>query len=195
MDPIEQTRASLLARLSGDADQATWLEFFDRYGPLVHGYARGRGLQPVDAEDVTQEVLMSLMSAMPGFTYSPPRGRFRSYLRTVTSRAVFKKFRQNRPTTSLHEVADIDPSLQSDNDDVVWEEEWRRYHVRQAMRSIEHEFGELDRLAFTRYALHGESPEQTAQDLGMTVDRVYQAKSRILKRLSALIAARRREED
>ncbi|MFG0316888.1 MAG: sigma-70 family RNA polymerase sigma factor [Planctomycetota bacterium JB042] len=194
MTPIERTRASLLARLSGDADRATWLEFFDAYGPLVHGYARGRGLQPVDADDVVQEVLLSLMRAMPGFRYDPARGRFRGYLRTVTARAISARIRQNRPAAALQDVELSDPALSTD-DDAVWEDEWRRYHVRRAMRVVEGEFGERDRLAFTRYAVNGDPPEQTARELGMSVDQVYQAKSRILRRLSTLIEARRRGED
>lgn len=194
LNPIEQTRASLLARLSGGADRATWLEFFDRYGALLHGYARNRGCQAVDADDVVQDVLMALMRAMPNFTYDPARGRFRSYLRTITARAVLAKTRQNRPATSLQDVEAVDPALRTD-DDAVWEEEWKRYHVRRAMRVIEREISERDRLAFTRYALSGEAPERTAEELGMTVDQVYQVKSRVLKRLSTLIESRRREED
>lgn len=195
MNPIEQTRASLLARLSHSADRATWIEFFDRYGALLHGYARSCGLQPVDADDVVQDVLIALMHAMPGFEYDPSRGRFRSYLRTATARAVSAKLRQNRSARSLQDLGPADPALQTDADDSAWEEEWRRYHVRIAMRTVEREFCERDRLAFTRYALNGEPVDRTAAELGMTIDNVYQVKSRILRRLSSLIEARRRDED
>src|SRR5690606_32259662 len=191
----ERTRASLLARLASTDDRATWLEFFDRYGTLLHGYARSRGLQAVDADDVVQDVLLSLMRVMPGFRYDPARGRFRSYLRTVTARAVSAKIRQNRPAAALRDLETTDPALTCDDDDQIWEEEWRRYHVRRAMRVVEREFCERDRRAFTRYAVNGCSPERTAEELDMSVDQVYQAKSRILKRLSTLIEARRRGED
>ena len=196
MTSIDQTRASLLARLSGDVDRATWIEFFDRYGELIHGYARARGCQPTDADDVVQDVLMALMKAMPNFTYDPARGRFRGYLRTVTANAVSAKSRQNRTATPLEEIEPgADPALTSPSSDAQWEEEWRQYHVRRAMRVLEHEVGERDLLAFRRYALGGEEPRRTAEELGMSIDQVYQAKSRILGRLSALIEQRRREED
>jgi len=192
---IDQTRASLLVRLAEDVDRSTWLEFFDRYGALIHGYARNRGCQAVDADDVVQDVLMALMKAMPNFEYDPKRGRFRGYLRTVTWRAVSAKARQNRDATPLDEVESVDPSLASPDADAVWEEEWRQYHVRRAMRVVEREVGERDLLAFRRYALGGESPQRTAEDLGLSIDQVYQAKSRILSRLTELIEHHRHEED
>ena len=77
----------------------------------------------------------------------------------------------------------------------MWEAEWRRHHVRRAMRVVEREFNERDRAAFSQYVLGGASPESTAEGLGMTVNQVYQAKSRILKRLSVVIEQQRREED
>ena len=56
------------------------------------------------------------------------------------------------------------------------------------------EFNERDRMAFTRYAVLGQSAAQTAEALGMSLDQVYQAKSRILKRLTERISQQVEEE-
>jgi len=188
----DQTRASLLARLSGDVDRAVWLEFFDQYADLILGFARRRGLQDQDCEDVLQNVLMSLVNAMPGFVYDQSKGRFRSYLLTVTRRAVYQQFRQKKAEFPLPL---LEPSAPQEQDDEVWEFEWRRYHVRKAMRTVEQEFSEKNVQAFTQYVLNGLPPQEVSSGLGVSIEQVYQAKSRILKRLSEIIEQQRREED
>ena len=68
------------------------------------------------------------------------------------------------------------------------------YRLGQAMGTIEAEFGEADRAAFRLYALSQRSAPETAEALGMSVDQVYQAKSRIMARLSTIIEAQIADE-
>lgn len=187
----QSTHISLLARLGEGADPLAWAEFCHRYGELIRNFARSRNLQPADCDDVLQDVLMALTRAMPGFEYDPSRGKFRSYLKTVTLHAIFARSRQNNGHVSLPEVeaAAARPDIES-----LWDEQWRQYHLRQAMSRIEAEFNETDLAAFTQYALSGRSAKDTAGTLGLSLDQVYQAKSRILKRLSALIDEQVEEE-
>lgn len=42
---------------------------------LLAGFARRRGLQGADCDDLVQDVLMALVKAMPGFRYDPHKGR------------------------------------------------------------------------------------------------------------------------
>jgi RNA polymerase sigma-70 factor (ECF subfamily) len=79
-----RTSASLLGRLRANAaDQAAWSEFVRRYGRQIYRWCRKYGLQPADAEDVTQTVLMKLAEKLRAFTYDPARS-FRAYLKTLT---------------------------------------------------------------------------------------------------------------
>lgn len=192
----QTTHISLLAKLTDGHDPVAWREFSDRYGELIRNFARGQRLQAADCDDVVQEVMMSLTKSMPGFTYDPAKGKFRSYLKTVTLHAVIKKSRQNRGEIALERM-DTATSAPVEGDDGVeraWEAEWRQYHLRQAMRTIENEFNQADRLAFARYALEGRSAAETAKEVGMSLDQVYQAKSRILRRMSEIIDQQVREE-
>lgn len=75
-----------------------------------------------------------------------------------------------------------------------WESQWRQYHLDRAMRTISTEFNEQDISAFEQYAVAGVDPANVASLLGISVDQVYQAKSRITKRLSQLIAAQIQDE-
>ena len=64
-----------------------------------------------------------------------------------------------------------------------------------AMKTIEAEFGERDRLAFAQSAQLGRPATEVAAGLGVSVNQVYQAKSRILRRLAELVAAQIEEEE
>lgn len=189
------THATLLARLADGRDQAAWGEFCDRYGELIRGFARRRSLQAADCDDVVQETLMALTKAMPQFRYEPGRGKFRSYLKTVTLHVIFRKSRQKKGDVRLDDIETVVSAAAADHEtDAQWENEWRQHHLRQAMRVIEAEFNEKDRAAFDAYALGGRDVRQTAESLGISQDQVYQAKSRILKRLGQLIDTQVREE-
>jgi RNA polymerase sigma-70 factor (ECF subfamily) len=189
------THASLLLRLRDGAGTAAWNEFHERYGGLIRGFARRRGLQAADCEDVVQEVLLSLSKAMPNFRYDPGKGKFRSYLKTVALHAIFRKSEQKHGEMALGTLEEA-TRLAEANAAVgeAWELEWQRYHLDQAMRTLRREFNQTEHEAFRHYALDGHDARQTAADLGISVNQVYQAKSRMLKRLEEVIAAQVEEE-
>jgi len=195
MSIYSTTHASLLLRLGEGADPAAWREFFDAYGELIRGFARRQGLQAADGEDVLQDLMLALTRAMPGFEYDPARGKFRSYLKTLALHAIYRKRFQNRGRVELEHLeeatrlADRDESVELD-----WELEWRRHHVRRAMRTIQAEFNVADCRAFERYAVEGQDARAVAAELGLSTDQVYQAKSRILRRLTELIETQVAEE-
>lgn len=189
------THATLLARLSDGSDPAAWREFCDRYGELIRSFARRQDLQPADCDDVVQDVLMGLSKAMPGFRYDRSRGKFRSYLKTFVMRAIYRRFRQKPPggrQLSIEQVAEV--AAEAPQVESTWEEEWREYHLRQAMRTIDVEFNRVERDAFDAYVVDGRDASETAEAFGISVERVYQAKSRILKRLGELVEQQVNEE-
>ncbi len=189
------THITLLDKLGEDHNSLAWSEFCDRYGELIRAFARRQGLQAADCDDVLQDVLVALSGSMRRFEYDPAKGKFRSYLKTITLRAIFKKFRQKQrvggqgPGDGAVEAAAVDPETDS-----RWEDEWRQHHLRQAMRTIDTEFSDTDRAAFRLYALGGRGAGETAEALGISVDSVYQAKSRITARLAALVETQVRDE-
>lgn len=212
------THITLLERLGGGVvspglteggvDHEAWRAFHDRYGELIRGFARLRGVQPADCDDLVQEVMLSLSRAMRnGFVYDPDKGTFRSYLKTTVIHAIVRRARQNRLTTGLEEYEAPaappapgggrllgDHSNQGGDGDEAWEQQWRQHHTRLAMKTIEGEFNATDLEAFQRYALMQHDAATVAKDLRVSVESVYQAKSRIIKRLSRLIAQQVSEE-
>ncbi|MFT3684444.1 MAG: sigma-70 family RNA polymerase sigma factor [Phycisphaerales bacterium] len=210
------THITLLERLGGGVviagegdgsrvvDQEAWRAFHERYGDLIRGYARMRGVQPADCDDLVQEVMVSLAKVMQsGFVYDPSKGTFRSYLKTTVVRAIARRARQNRAVTGLEGIEDHAPTTggaggggggSPEQPDEAWEQQWRQHHTRLAMKVVEGEFNATDLEAFQRYALLQHDVQAVARDLKISVDSVYQAKSRILRRLSKLIAEQVAEE-
>ena len=102
MSPDLSTCATLLDRLRcSPTDQEAWRQFVDRYAPRIHTWCSHWGLQPADAEDVTQTVLTILASRMKTFVYDPGL-RFRGWLQVVTRHAwsAFVEGRQRAPRGS-----------------------------------------------------------------------------------------------
>jgi RNA polymerase sigma factor (sigma-70 family) len=192
----QATSATFLARLAHGPDQAQWYEFLARYGELILSIARRHGLQRSDCEDVLQESLLEMTRSIEGFRYDPSRGRFRNYLRQIVTRATYRRIRQKYAASRQQSTNDCDVAAPTEleHGEAVWELEWRRHHVRQALRTIEAEFSELNRTAFMMCVCHGGSPLAVAESLGISVDQVYQTKSRILKRLLAVIEQQIAEE-
>ena len=62
-----ETRLSLLAKLNDPASEEAWAEFASIYQPLVYRVARAKGLQHADAEDMAQQVLAVVSSAIGRF--------------------------------------------------------------------------------------------------------------------------------
>jgi len=92
------TSASLLARIRrNDRDEEAWCEFVKRYGSRIYDWCRIRKLAPPDAEDVTQEVLVSLAKHLGTFEYDP-NATFRGWLRRVAENSITDFYRAHRRT-------------------------------------------------------------------------------------------------
>ena len=185
------THTTLLRGLRGGDDARAWSEFVRRYGALIRSVARQYGLQGADADDVLQDVLIGLTSAMTDFEYDPARARFRTFLQRIVERAIYRKFRKKMPRSGIDGMETLVSEQQADE---IWEADWRQYHVSRAMETIEIEFSARDREIFALYVGEGRAAGDTAATLGVSIDLVYQAKSRILSRLSELVAAQIEDE-
>jgi len=175
-----------------DAPQA-WQIFVDRYRPMVFGFARRRGLQEADAENVAQEVLLAFVKAHRAGQYDREKGHFRNWLGQIAARttasALRARARRERqpPDTSatglLEQIADpSEGGLQQ-----TWETEWRQYIWHRCRQTVAVEFEPRTLEVFDSYIesyLQDElSADHVAAKLGVSRDVVYSAKSRVLKRM------------
>ncbi len=70
---MNETPVSLLGRLRVSPDNCAWQRLADLYLPLVQRWLKRHGLEPADADDLTQEILLTIVRELPEFEHS---GRF-----------------------------------------------------------------------------------------------------------------------
>src|SRR3954454_19002459 len=82
---MNETRQSLLLRAQIGEENA-WKDLTDLYRPLILGWLNRQGVPARDLEDLSQEVLLSVVKRLPAFQHPGHRGAFRSWLRTIVCR-------------------------------------------------------------------------------------------------------------
>lgn len=184
------THLTFLLRLRDRADKLSWPEFHDRYGQLLYRYARSRGASHADAEDVVQEVEMYLFKAIEGFEYDARKGRFRAYLRSAVVHALARRADKQAKQPIILDPRNFDylTGHKEASMDARWEREWQLHRLRWAMQSVRDACEPVTLQAFEMHVLAGKSVEETAEALGLSTASVYQAKSRVLKRLKERLA-------
>ncbi len=192
----DATRTTLLSRVRDPSDTTAWREFEARYGELLVRYARARGLQHCDAEDVRQVVLLNLSKSLRGFQYCPERGRFRDYLGRIVQNVVNQVRARHDPATVALDsnVLGSVPADPESSNDALWEQEWMDGHYRLALDTLRRTFEPRSVEIFERLVA-GEDPAAVAVAYDLTGPALRKVKQRIRTRMNALIAAQIREED
>jgi RNA polymerase sigma-70 factor (ECF subfamily) len=186
---MKDTSVSLLDRLRSvsQPDSDDWKRFVDLYTPFVQQWLRRYGLTGSDADDLVQDVLTVLVRDLPRFEHNNRRGAFRSWLRTITVNRLrnFWRARRYQPivggldfAAALEELADPVSELSRQ-----WDEEHDRHVVRRLLELIEDRFEPVTLRVFCRLVYDEQKPAEVAAELGITLNAVFLAKSRVLREL------------
>jgi len=189
---VGSTSSSLLGRLRvGEAD--AWQRLARLHTPLVYAWCRRSNLSTEDTADITQEVFRAVHGGLSSFRHDRPDDSFRGWLWTITRSKIRDHFRdrQDRPQAQggtaayrqLHEV----PAPPAEDTGTLSASPFGNLG-RRAIELMRQDFEEPTWRAFWGTAVDGRSPDEVARELGMTVAAVYQAKSRVLRRLRAELA-------
>jgi RNA polymerase sigma-70 factor (ECF subfamily) len=179
------TSLSLLDRLR-DNDPEAWRRLVALYGPLVLYWGRRAGLNEDDAADLLQDVFRSVTGAIGRFRRDRPGDTFRGWLWSIARNKLRDHFRdlQRGPVAAggseaqarLTEVPDEEPESAA-------ESEPSRALLRRALELVRGGFEDPTWQAFWRTTVDGRPPADVATELGLGLASVYQAKSRVLRRL------------
>jgi RNA polymerase sigma-70 factor (ECF subfamily) len=174
------TSASLLAQ-ARDGQACAWDRLVKLYSPLLHVWLNAAGLQPADRDDLTQRALEVLVRRLADFDHNGRTGAFRAWLRGITVNLLREHWR-SRPTPAtdsvLSQLADDGGGLSR-----VWDEQHDRHVLHALMEQVRPEFTESSWQAFRRVTLDGAAARDVAKELGVTVNAVLIARSRVLARL------------
>ena len=192
------TRTSVLEAVRGGAaaPPEAHARFFDRYAPFVFGAARARGLQPADADEVVQSVMLALLRDGGLAAYDRAKGPFRPWLsRLVAWRAEDVRRRADAapepmPAEAFAAFADIRPSAAPADAALAAAEEsaWRAAAFDEAVRRLRAELPPTHFAAFQASVLEGLPAEAAMRAGGVTRDNLYQIRRRVKPRFDALLA-------
>jgi RNA polymerase sigma-70 factor (ECF subfamily) len=183
---VDATSRSLLERLQGGAAAGDWDRLAAIYRPWVVGWGCRHGLTEADADDLAQEVLVVVLRELAFFRHNGRAGAFRGWLRGITAHRLQQLVRSRKYRPALvgsggDAMADLeDPSGRLS---AVWDAEHDRYVVGRLLALIEPDFQPTTWQAFRLVMLEGEKPAAAAARLGLSVNAVLLAKSRVLSRL------------
>ena len=142
------------------------------YRPTVYRFARRRGLQSEDAEDIAQQVLVSLLRKIGEWNTDKQAGSFRAWLLTVIRNAVSNRLGRKSlddrcgGTSVLQRLSNV---VDDHEDSTMLDWELWRATFRSAATEVRPEFQETTWQAFWRTAVERKSAEQAADELGVSI--------------------------
>lgn len=180
------TRQSLLIRAC-DGDETSWQDLVALYRPFIVAWLRRGKTPPADIDDLTQEILVSVVQYLPGFRHSGQPGSFRSWLRSIVrnrSRDYWRS-RDTLPAAQRDDALEAVGQLEDPDSEPsrVWDHEHDRHVLRSLLQSVEPEFEPSTFQAFRLVAIDGASGAEAARKLGLSISAIYTAKSRVLRRI------------
>ena len=194
------TRETLLMRVRRQYDEAAWQEFVHYYRGYVYNVSSRMGLSHHDAEEVVQQVMVQLWKKLPEFEYDSRKGRFRSWLCTVTAnmaRTLMQRKSRDLDRLTPGEQAELASYLheiKATPSDEMAQQEWKAYIIAMAWDRVQGEFGANEKAAFEMVS-QGSGVDEVSQKLGITTSSVYVYKKRVTDRLKLEVARLNEELD
>lgn len=182
-----ETEASLLLQLQAGGNHEAWQEFVSIYRPIIYRLARQRGLQDADAQDLAQQVLLSISRSIAQWQKSNESVRFRHWLRRVAKNAICNALtRQPRDRAAGGTSVQNLLAEQADPDQFVARElelEHRRELFLRAAAVVQTSVAADTWQVFQLAVIEGLPIEEVAARLGKSVGAAYAARGRIMHRL------------
>jgi RNA polymerase sigma-70 factor (ECF subfamily) len=184
------TTTQILDELKISNENPAWDRFCDHFRQVVVSFARQLGLSAVDSEDAAQEVMLTFVKAFREGKYNKEKGRLSNWLFGIAKRVILN-LRGHKPLehlvadkttgTSFWDLIKDDYSLTQN-----WENQWRQMVLIRCLEQVQQQFEPKVYRAFDLYALSNVPVAEVAQQLKISSNAVYIAKSRVLSKLRQL---------
>ena len=188
--PEHPTLSTSLLAGAKQMDTESWSRLVSTFGPVVYGWARAAGVKESDAADLVQNVFVTVARGIPSFERKKEVGSFRSWLATITRSRVRDHFRRQAKRgedalggTAAMEQMQRHPDAANDLDSSICPDSALGTIQRRVMKAVQAEFEDSTWHAFWLLAVENKTGREVADQLGMSVASVYQAKSRVLRRM------------
>lgn len=185
------TTSTILDGLRDHANDSAWHRLSERFRMPIVRFARRMGLPEHDAEDVAQETLVEFAAGYKQGRFDPQRGRLSQWLFGIAYRQALSG-RRRRARRAAHAAGgDADSSklaaiADEDAASVSWDHEWEQALLSHCLTQVAVEVEPLTYQAFCLAVAQERPASDVAEQLGVSVKLVYNAKHRVLKRIREL---------
>ena len=184
-EATSSTSSGLLERVKAREPEA-WQRLARLYSPMVYSWCRRFEVATEDAKDVLQEVFRAVHSGIARFRGDRPGDSFRGWLWTITRNKIRDHCRARQGqakaeggTTAQQQLQEIPESLPDESSSPGTSGRI----VHRALELMRTDFQQRSWRAFWLTAIEDRPPAEVADALGISVAAVWQAKSRVLRRL------------
>lgn len=162
-------------------DPLVYAQLYDRYLKQVYRYFLLRLGQRQEAEDLTAQVFLAALEALPGYQRN---GHFRAWLFGIARRKLADALRRRRPQVRLDEVSDLPDAEETPLIELVHSEDLKRLAL--VFASLEESDRELLSLRFSARLSFAEMARLLKRKESAVKMSVY----RLLERLERQMEAR-----
>lgn len=174
--------SELIVKVAQDRDKAAYVELFDHFAPRLKGYLMKQGADEALAEEIAQDVMVTLWRKAALF--DPRKSSASTWLyRVARNRRIDRLRRQKTAELNPDEPA-LQPTPLPDVADEM-DARLREKRVRAAMEQLPDEQREVVRLAFFIGQSHSEIAEETGLPLGTVKSRIRLAFGRLRQLIEA----------
>lgn len=193
---MQTTQTDLLKAIRDSDNREAWGAFYNIYAPMIASFTRRLGVEPTDADDVSQDVMMIAQRSVRDGVFDPAKGRFRAWLYGIARKRSWAMRRARQRPTRAQSVPhdggiDLLGSVEDQSDAAeraIWEQEWRYALLDEALRQLQSQYGKKALRAFELYGVQRLPVEQVANELGIGAASVYAYKNRVLCAIKKWVA-------
>jgi RNA polymerase sigma-70 factor, ECF subfamily len=185
----DQSVSKTLIEQARDHDEEAWRRLTAFCSPLVYVWCRRFDVQPEDAADLLQEVLVAMHRNLATFRRDRPGDTFRGWLWTVTRSKIhdFLRDRASRPlpkggTVTVQWFQEL-PEHEPPANQASPSGSKLNNPALKVVEALRGDFEDRTWRAFWRTTVDERPAAEVAVEIGMTVNAVRKAKSRVLQRL------------
>lgn len=168
--------SGLIVKVATDRDKAAFVELFDHFAPRLKGYLMKQGADAALAEEITQDVMVTLWRKAELF--DPAKSSASTWLYRIARNRRIDRLRRQKTAELDPEDPMLQPQPLPDTADEM-DARLREERVREALKQLPKEQGEVVRLAFFLGQSHSEIADTTGLPLGTVKSRIRLAFGRL----------------
>ncbi len=179
----EESAEALMSAVAESRDRDAFVRLFERFGPRVKGYLMRQGADRTSAEDLAQDVMLTVWQRAAQFDRN--KATFSTWVFTIArNRRIDSLRRANRP-----KIDPEDPALvrePSDPADEVVDAAQKSKHLNAAVAQLPEDQKRLLRLAYFEDKSHSVIAEELDLPLGTVKSRLRLAMTKLRTALETL---------